>query len=206
MGGRKGRPTSRAEPPPADEPSAGPRAEPSPAGEPSAGPRAAAGRSARWKARAGAAAYRVALLLLRAWWVLARPRSSGVRCVIRHGDDILLVRHSYGDRRWMLPGGRVGRGEDPAATATREMAQELGVACPEWTVTGCNAARAAYRRPSRDEPFRRHSTWYLAGEAPDRAVRPRAVEIDEARWFSPAALPVDRSEALDEAVARGWLR
>jgi len=156
-------------------------------------------------ARAGAAGYRVALLLLRVWWVVARPRSSGVRCVIRHRGDILLVRHSYGDRRWMLPGGRVRRGEDPVATATREMAQELGVACGGWTVTGCHEGRAAYRRRSRHDSFRRHSTWYLAGEAPDRALRRRAIEIDEARWFSPAALPDDRSEAFDEAVARGWL-
>jgi 8-oxo-dGTP pyrophosphatase MutT (NUDIX family) len=167
--------------------------------------RAGAGAAA-WRARAGAIGYRLALLGLRAWWVVARPRSSGVRCVIRHGGDILLVRHSYGDRRWMLPGGRVRRGEDPAATATREMGQELGIACPAWTVSGCSAARAAYRRPSRDDSFRRHSTWYLAGDAPDRAVRPRAIEIDEARWFAPAALPPDRSEALDEALARGWLR
>jgi 8-oxo-dGTP pyrophosphatase MutT (NUDIX family) len=168
--------------------------------------RARAGAAAaRWRTRAGAAGYRVALLLLRVWWVLARPRSSGVRCVIRHGGDILLVRHSYGDRRWLLPGGRVRRREDPAATASREMAQELGVACAEWTVTGCHAARAAYRRPSRDESFRRHTTWYVAGEARDRAVRPRAIEIDEARWFALAALPADRSDALDEAVARGWL-
>jgi 8-oxo-dGTP pyrophosphatase MutT (NUDIX family) len=173
--------------------------------EPPAAAAAAARRVARGRARAGAVGYRLALLLLRAWWVLARPRSSGVRCVIRHGGEILLVRHSYGDRRWMLPGGRVGRGEDPAATATREMAQELGVGGVEWTVAGCHAARRAYRRPSRDEPFRRHSTWYLAGEAPDRAVRPRAIEIDAARWFSPAALPADHSDALDEAVARGWL-
>ena len=163
------------------------------------------GGAGAWRARVGAMGYRVALLLLRVWWVLARPRSSGVRCVIRHGDEILLVRHSYGDRRWLLPGGRVRRGEDPAATASREMAQELGVAGLEWTVTGCHGGRAAYRRASRDESFRRHTTWYLAGEAPDRALRPRAMEIDEARWFSPAALPADRSDALDEAVARGWL-
>jgi 8-oxo-dGTP pyrophosphatase MutT (NUDIX family) len=163
------------------------------------------GRPAQWRARAGAAGYRLALVLLRAWWVLARPRSSGVRCVLRHGGEILLVRHSYGDRRWMLPGGRVHRGEDPAATAAREIAQELGVACREWAVVGCVAARAAYRRASRGQAFRRHSTWYLAGEAPDRTVRPRAIELDDARWFPPGALPPDRSQALDEAAARGWL-
>ena len=158
-----------------------------------------------WRARAGAAAYRVALLLLRAWWAIGRTRSSGVRCVLRHGDDILLVRHSYGDRRWMLPGGRVRRGEDPKAAATREIDQELGLTCRDWTVTGCNAARSGYRRRSKADAFRRHTTWYLAGEAADRAVRRRAAEIDDARWFSPAALPADRSDALDEAMARGWL-
>jgi 8-oxo-dGTP pyrophosphatase MutT (NUDIX family) len=202
MGGRQRASPSRAAQPRPEEPSVRPR-----------GRRRALGRAARawrtraraWYARAGAAGYRLALLALRAWWVLARSRSSGVRCVIRHGGDILLVRHSYGDRRWLLPGGRVRRGEDPAATASREMAQELGIACRGWTVTGCNEARTAYRRPSRGEPFRRHRTWYLAGEAQDRAGRPRAMEIDEARWFSPAALPAERSDALDEAVARGWL-
>src|SRR5205085_11272920 len=46
-----------------------------------------------WHARVGAAGYRLAFLALRAWWVLVCLRSSGVRCVIRHGGDILLVRH-----------------------------------------------------------------------------------------------------------------
>jgi 8-oxo-dGTP pyrophosphatase MutT (NUDIX family) len=163
------------------------------------------GGSGAWRARAGALGYRVALLALRAWWVVGRTRSSGVRCVLRHGGDILLVRHSYGDRRWMLPGGRVRRREEPAATATREMEQELGIACRDWTVTGRNAGRTGYRRRSRADAYRRHTTWYLTGEADDRALRPRAAEIDEARWFSPQALPPDRSDALDEAMARGWL-
>ena len=162
-------------------------------------------RFAAWQAGAGAVAYRVALLLLEAWWMVARPRSRGVRCVIRHGGDILLVRHTYGDRRWMLPGGRVCRREAPAATAVRVMAHELGLACPAWTVIGCVAARDTYRRASPEQSFRRHTTWYLAAEAADRAVRPRAMEIDAAAWFPAAALPADRSEALDEAAARGWL-
>ena len=166
---------------------------------------AARGAAARWHARAAAVGYRLALRLLRAWWVVARPRSSGVRCVLRHGDDVLLVRHTYADRRWMLPGGRVRRGEDPAATATREMAAELGVTCRDWTVAGCLAARTAYRRPSRGDAFRRHSPWYLAAEVEDRALRPRAGESAAARWFPRAALPADRSVSLDLAAARGWL-
>jgi hypothetical protein len=72
-----------------------------------------------------AAAYRLAFGLLRAWWFARRPRSRGVRCILRSGDAVVLVRHSYGDRRWMLSGGRVRRGEDAIATARREMARSL---------------------------------------------------------------------------------
>ena len=151
-------------------------------------------------------AYRLALLVMRGWWVVARPRSSGVRCVVRRGDAILLVRHSYGDRRWMLPGGRMRRAEAPAATARREMRQELGVDADRWTVIGCLAARASYRRHSRTEGFRRHSTYYVATELSAIAGNPREAEIAEARWFPCASLPEERSEALDAAAALGWLQ
>jgi hypothetical protein len=137
-----------------------------------------------WRARVGATGYRVALLALRAWWVVGRTRSSGVRCVLRHGDDIMLVRHSYGDRRWMLPGGRVRRGEDTGATATREMDQELGLACRNWTVTGCNAARTGYRRRSPADAFRRHPTARCA-RARGRSTRPAGSRARRFRRTAP---------------------
>ena len=34
---------------------------------------------------------------------------------------VLLVRHSYGNSGWMLPGGRPNRGEDPVAAGAREL-------------------------------------------------------------------------------------
>src|SRR3954469_16804736 len=112
-------------------------------------------------ARMRATAYRVALWLLRAWWVVRRPRSRGVRCILRRGDEVVLVRHSYGDRRWMLPGGRVRRSEDPVATARREMQQELGAAGTGGGVIGCLVPRRGYRRRSRGEAFGHHSPFYV---------------------------------------------
>ena len=154
---------------------------------------------------AGRWGYRLALLLLRAWWFVARPRSSGVRCVLRHGDRILLVRHTYGDRRWMLPGGRVRRGEQPLDTARREMRAELAVEATGWRVVARLPARAAYRRRSRADGYRRHTTHYLAADVSADALRPRAAEIADAGWFATGALPADRAEAVDLALARGWL-
>jgi 8-oxo-dGTP pyrophosphatase MutT (NUDIX family) len=160
---------------------------------------------AMWRVRVLPWGYRIVLLIMRGWWVVARPRSSGVRCLLRRGDSILLVRHSYGDRRWMLPCGRVRAAEAPVATARREMRQELGIDASRWRVIGCLGARPGYRRRSRSEGFRRHSTYYVAAELSKIAVRPRAAEIAEARWFACGTLPDDRSEALDAAAARGWL-
>jgi 8-oxo-dGTP pyrophosphatase MutT (NUDIX family) len=156
-------------------------------------------------ARMRAAAYRAAFALLRVWWVVRRPRSAGVRCIVRHGDSIVLVRHSYDDRRWMLPGGRVRRGEDPAATARREMAQELGIAAGRWAVIGCLAGRTRYRRPSRMDSFRRHTTHYVETEVGTPALQMRAGELLDARWFPAAELPDDRSDSVDFAAEAGWL-
>src|SRR5437870_4690431 len=70
--------------------------------------------------------YRVAFALLRVYWFVRRPALHGVKCVLTNGDQVLLVRHTYGSRDWDLPGGAVSRGEPPVATARREMHEELG--------------------------------------------------------------------------------
>ena len=63
------------------------------------------------------AGYRVAHAGLRVYWRVARPQTRGVKCVVRDGDDVVFVRHSYGDRRlWELPGGGIKRGHILGAT------------------------------------------------------------------------------------------
>ena len=58
-------------------------------------------------------AYRLAYAALRAYWFIFRPEVRGVRCLIEYEGKVLLIRHTYGDRRWHFPGGMVGRGESP---------------------------------------------------------------------------------------------
>jgi 8-oxo-dGTP pyrophosphatase MutT (NUDIX family) len=158
-------------------------------------------------ARLGRWGYRVALLVLRAWWTVRRPRSDGVRCVLRRGDAFVLVRHTYGDGGWMLPGGRIRRGESPLATAAREVRQELGVTATGWRELGYVAPRRGYRRGSRADPFRRHGTYYVSAEvAAPAALTPRAAELHEAGWFTLAALPPGCSDALALPLANAWLR
>ena len=73
--------------------------------------------------------YRVADKVRRRWWRIRKPRRSGV-VVIALDDSgrLLLARHSYGRPVWALPGGGIGRREEPLAAAMREFREELGCA------------------------------------------------------------------------------
>lgn len=100
---------------------------------------------ARLPVPARRAVYRVAHLALRIWWVVRRPHTHGVKCVLRHEGRILFVRHTYGDRRvWELPGGGLRRGEPPAHAAAREAREELGVDVP-WTPVATIHARGGLK-------------------------------------------------------------
>src|SRR3954466_885314 len=73
-------------------------------------------------------AYRAGHLAPRPWWFLTRPRTVGLKAVVRCGNDVLLVRHTYARRhQWDIPGGFVRPGEDLDVTMRRELAEELGV-------------------------------------------------------------------------------
>src|SRR3954468_5756054 len=149
--------------------------------------------------------YRLALTGLRAWWVIRRSRSDGVRCVLRDADAFVLVRHSYGDARWMLPGGRVRRPENPLQAAEREMRQELGLTATGWRELGYLAPREGYWRdsPAPPPPPHRHGPSYTPPAVAEPALAPRAGELLDAGWFTLAGLPSGRSPALDIAIERG---
>lgn len=51
-----------------------------------------------------------------------------MKCVVRDGDRVLFVRHTYGDRgAWELPGGSRRSREPPGGAIRREMREELGI-------------------------------------------------------------------------------
>jgi len=126
--------------------------------------------------------YRVAHAGLRVYWRVARPQTRGVKCVVRNRDAVVFVRHSYGDRRqWELPGGGIKRGEDPRDTAAREAREELGLDLAQWRALGSVESRG-YRKRTTVICFEAYS--------PGRALTVDPGEIEEARWFDLADLPV----------------
>jgi 8-oxo-dGTP diphosphatase len=101
--------------------------------------------------------------------------------LITRNDEALLVRranHPYRGR-WELPGGFSDRGEHPAATARREIAEELGV---EVRLTGL---LGVYFDPYLDDVA--YVLTFL-GEITDEP-RPDPDEVTEVAWFPAGELP-----------------
>lgn len=66
--------------------------------------------------------------IFRTWWRLNRSMTLGVRVLVVDAERrVLLVRHSY-TPGWHFPGGGVEKGESAVESATRELAEEGGVA------------------------------------------------------------------------------
>ena len=139
-------------------------------------------------------------------------RRIGAAAVIRDEDGrVLLVRHSYGERNWQIPGGVGEPGESAAQTAVREVREETGLKVTVERLTGIYWER----------PADMHHFAFACRRATAEAPVPSSPEITEVRWCERAALPRPLSDftirRIDDALAgtpadvheieeRKWLR
>ncbi len=124
--------------------------------------------------------YRVAYVLLVFYSLIRRPRLRGVKCVLTDGDQVLLVRHTYGPRGWDLPGGGIKRKEEPLTAARREIEEELGLEIDQWTPLGQIHATVYTRRDT---------LWCFHAEVHNPRITSDPVEIATTGWFPRHNLP-----------------
>ena len=108
----------------------------------------------------------------------------GAACAVFDPDGrVLLVRHTYGARNWELPGGGSQPGEDPRATARRELLEETGLDIEPGPLTGIYYEVAHEAGPILHAVFR--IDWMLGHTVPE----PRSPEVDAAEFWPITALP-----------------
>lgn len=152
--------------------------------------------------------YRLNRLRLR----ITRPLTVGVRLILLREnpatgiDCVLLVRHTYHDG-WLLPGGKVERGETLEEAARREAQEELDARLGPLRLQGVYTNFFEYKSD--------HVVVFLCRSfdlPDDRRITGRAArEIEEWNFFPLNALPADllpghrrRLEALYEKDSPGF--
>ena len=121
----------------------------------------------------------------------------GAICVVERADGhILFVRQSYRRGGWGFPGGLLGRGEEPADAARREVGEELGI---DVELDGLPVVVI-------DVAMRRVDVIFNARLA-DGSARPEhtahSPEITDVRWFPPDELPELLPEATTALIQLG---
>jgi 8-oxo-dGTP pyrophosphatase MutT (NUDIX family) len=141
--------------------------------------------------------YRIADRVRRIWWRVRKPRRQSVNVIALDDESrVLLVRHSYGPPVWALPGGGIGRGEDPQVAARREFREELGCEIEELS---------AIEAVGPDLADMKNRMYLFAAKIAGTPV-PDMREVVELGYFAPDRLPgnVDRRipERVRQALAR----
>jgi ADP-ribose pyrophosphatase len=103
--------------------------------------------------------------------VFRQPEAVLIVPISERGTTFLVRqwRHSWGADAWEVPAGTVEEGEDPLATARRELAEEAGLEADDWQ--GLGTARATAISTTRFH-------LYLARELSQVARRPEVYEQD----------------------------
>jgi 8-oxo-dGTP pyrophosphatase MutT (NUDIX family) len=70
--------------------------------------------------------YRFAYTLMRGYWYIRQPTTTGVQVAVWCDGRLLVIGNSYRPEIG-LPGGGLGRSESPASAAQRELLEEVGI-------------------------------------------------------------------------------
>lgn len=114
---------------------------------------------------------------------LLRPTELGVRAVVTRGERILMVRHRSGATPWSLPGGGVGRGEDLAGAALREIREEGGCDARVEHLLGVYYQSA--------DGFNNHVGVFVCAATGEARPPVADIEIVDARFFLPHDVPAN---------------
>ena len=140
-------------------------------------------------------ALRLAHAVRRRWWRLFQVQLEGCRVLaIDSAGRVLLVRHSYGSGKWLLPGGGIARGESPLLAAQRELSEE----------TGLRLMEARYLAVIDEPLYGTINRVHLVCGMAQGSLHCDRREVIAARFFAETDWPRDLSPRL-AAKLDGWL-
>lgn len=136
--------------------------------------------------------YKIYNIFKKQYWKLYKPQTSGVKIMVFNSQgEILLVRIGYMHKLWVIPGGKLDRGEEPADAALRELQEEIGVQLSE-----CKYAFSIYH----EKQGKKDTIYFFEAVADIHDFTIDDEEIIDVSWFPLHALPELRAPRVDDAL------
>ena len=138
--------------------------------------------------------YKILNNLRRVYWFVARPKTTGVKCLIQNqNDEYLLIKTTYSGDYWTIPGGGVRHSESLEDAVIREVKEEVGITITDLKQIGSYMSEAEYKK----------DTVYLyTAKTFDTEYVLNKKEISEAQWFTKNSIPSNRSKALNMILSK----
>lgn len=128
-------------------------------------------------------------------WHRATP-AAGVDALVLDGDGRILLVQRKDNRRWAMPGGIAEIGHSPAQSALKELWEEAGLRGRVARLLGVFDGR---HWGSRTKVHMVHFVFHVAC---DELVPAHGIEMIDARFYAPDALPAAMHHGHDRRIAR----
>jgi|ERR1700722_13760590 len=134
--------------------------------------------------------YKIVHSFLKIYWFIFRPKTQGVTCLILSGDELLLIRHTYGRSAWTLSGGGLKKHETKEEAVEREIKEELGLTIiPEYI-----------GEFTHNTEHKIDTVYCFVAKMEKAEPKIDRLEIKEAKWWNINNLPKDHSTNLQRVI------
>lgn len=130
--------------------------------------------------------------VLKTYWTVFNIKTTGVKPLIIKNNEVLLVKHSYGEKLWKLSGGGIKKNEEIESVAMRELKEELGLGVHsiEYNL-GKYISFCENRHDTIFVPIVTDWTW---------ENKKLSIEIQEAKFFNINNLPDDIESGVKRRI------
>lgn len=140
----------------------------------------------------GRLVYKFGYALYYSKWFIFRPKTFGVQIIVRNGNNILFIQHTYMHKGlWDFPGGGVKENESPIEAARRETEEELKISNIELREIGKVEVYHSYHHDHIN---------IFTGNTDSAETHFNKVEIKNGEWFPLNKLPTNLSKHTNEVL------
>ncbi len=136
--------------------------------------------------------YKIISPFRKLYWFLLRPKTIGVKCLIKYQDQFLFIRNTYGRMHWTSPGGGVHRQENPQEAVIREVSEEVGIIVQNPLLLGEYQSNREYKQDT---------VYCYFAEVGNADFNIDPSEIMEAKWMILSEIPEFQSPAVQKVLA-----